>query len=454
MGVRDERWIVFDGPTTGQWTKYLSLVYGEEATLCSAELERLRLPLSARIKFIFESASIAHLSPQLISRCGVLFFDEQSLGHSSVLEKWIMDLRHRDEETASLVAKCLEPVVETCIAAFPLFEQAGSLVRHNPSPVLVLGSALGLLGALLAMAHSQQQAALHRCVSVAGSGSAPAHSISHMAISSAAHSKRLESLVVFACSWGFGSVLSAKQKQVFGETLLKRLQVLRLAQSLFATLPIRASIFDMSFDIEAGEWASWSDSFRHDDIGPSNMPGGYVPILRQFPIEQIMRLAISAQAPLLLFGPSQSGKSAMLERVYRTMDNKFEHLTYNLRGISHPQRLQRILESHTVHHGRSGRGPPLGHHLMVVVEDLNVRGHTASACILLGTSMCLPLFPLCDPLSFTVTKTAHTVQRSFQCIAGAFDMRQCRRYGLEHSRAPPAMGCREWRLRFACCGVR
>jgi dynein heavy chain len=414
-GIRNERWIVFDGQTTGQWTKYLSLVYGEEATLCSAELERVRLPLSARIKFIFESSSIAHLSPQLISRCGVLYFDEQSLNTSSVLAKWTADLQHRDEATALVVGKCLQPIVETCIMAFPYFEHLGSAPRHAPSPVLVLNSALGLLRALLATAQAHLLAAtLRHGASVAGIGSAIAPASLRHTSSTTASNKRIESLVVFACSWGFGSVLSAKQKHAFSEALLKRLQELRLAPSLFAKLPLRASIFDLSLDIEAGEWAPWSDLFQRDDIGSSNVLGGYVPTLRTFPVERIISLAILAQTPVLLFGPTQSGKSAMLDRVYRAMDSTFEHLTYSLRGVSNPQRLQRILESRTVHHGRSGRGPPLGRHLMVVIEDLNVRAATPAS----HPSRCVaaPYRPPASVFAAPFTASA-PLEQPMQCVS-------------------------------------
>lgn len=55
--------------------------------ICLSNGERIKLPL--KFGFLFEIDSLNQASPATISRCGMIYLDESSLGFEMIIKSWI-----------------------------------------------------------------------------------------------------------------------------------------------------------------------------------------------------------------------------------------------------------------------------------------------------------------------------------------------------------------------------
>lgn len=83
----DHKWIVFDGPIDTLWIESMNSVLDDSKLLCLDSGERIKL--NNTIHMIFEAMDLAVASPATVSRLGMVFVDQQTVGWKANLETFL-----------------------------------------------------------------------------------------------------------------------------------------------------------------------------------------------------------------------------------------------------------------------------------------------------------------------------------------------------------------------------
>ena len=82
-------WLIFDGPADSLWVENLNTVLDENRLLCLSGGQRIKIPLN--FAAIFELNDLNQISPATVTRCGMIYLDENILRVEHIFDKWIKD---------------------------------------------------------------------------------------------------------------------------------------------------------------------------------------------------------------------------------------------------------------------------------------------------------------------------------------------------------------------------
>ncbi|KRX01504.1 P-loop containing nucleoside triphosphate hydrolase [Pseudocohnilembus persalinus] len=82
-----EQWIIFDGPVDSIWAENMNTVLDESTTLCLSNGERIKL--QENLKVLFEVLNLNNASLSTVSRCGIIYIDNNIISYENILERKI-----------------------------------------------------------------------------------------------------------------------------------------------------------------------------------------------------------------------------------------------------------------------------------------------------------------------------------------------------------------------------
>ena len=90
------KWIVFDGPIDPIWAENLNSVLDDNKKLTLNTGETIKLSPSMNI--IIEAENLASCTPATISRCGMIYMQEEQITVKGLFNKWLKTLPDTLEE--------------------------------------------------------------------------------------------------------------------------------------------------------------------------------------------------------------------------------------------------------------------------------------------------------------------------------------------------------------------
>ncbi|EQC42684.1 hypothetical protein SDRG_00412 [Saprolegnia diclina VS20] len=284
--VTGRRWIILDGPCDARLLDTV-MAFLNDYQRVSLEASAVHRPW----RIVLETDVVAGLSPSTAPSIGQIHLDATGFSWRHVLDNWLQRL-------------------------------PPSIARSHGKTLQDLGFwILPLACAVLPPKHPMAVASAHTMVSLlslvdalVANGGWPTNST--------AIAPLLEGCFVFGLIWCAGAALSPAHKETFND-LLRRAVVGDLPHHyrvLAAPIPSEKSVFDYMFDVAVGRWVPWPtatvtvDSTAIGVVGAASVRTAF-----------FIKVWRPSYRPILLTGPSCSGKSYLLRHVYRS-DNSQHYI--------------------------------------------------------------------------------------------------------------------------------
>eukprot|EP00930_Biecheleria_cincta_P003159 TRINITY_DN104093_c0_g1_i1.p1 TRINITY_DN104093_c0_g1~~TRINITY_DN104093_c0_g1_i1.p1 ORF type:complete len:2548 (+),score=550.26 TRINITY_DN104093_c0_g1_i1:162-7646(+) len=329
------RYIVYDGDVDAIWIENMNSVMDDNKLLTLTNGERIRL--EKHCAMLFEVFDLQYASPATVSRCGMLYVDDQNLGPGPFYDRW-QRLKQTDklkESLEDLYDKYMVPLIPFIFLG-RMGDQVGKpLGNFIPRSNMGMDSVVQFQK-LFDSLFDEQVTAIDM----------------------------VENIYIFCLTWSLGGHLDEKGRVEFDETVKK------LAQKV---LP-KQSLFDTFFDIEAGRWSPWED--RILPFAP--LPGIdfnkiFVPTIDTTRYSWLVKQFLLMGQPVLFIGESGTAKSVTMQNTLEQYPAE-ESVILNINFSSRTSSLdfQRTLEDNITK--RTGRifGPDQGKKLRIFIDDLSM----------------------------------------------------------------------------------
>ncbi|GCB22020.1 dynein heavy chain, cytoplasmic [Aspergillus awamori] len=332
-------WIVFDGDVDPEWVENLNSVLDDNKLLTLPNGERLNLPPNVRIMFEVETLKYATLAT--VSRCGMVWFNDDTVTPSMMISNYVESLRTRtfedlDDDSApsgqaaiktqdaqDMLATILKHLLQTEDLVLQALEEAK---KYNHIMEYTFIRALNTLFSLLNKA----------CRNVLE------YNIQHVDFPldydqiEAYISKKL----LLALVWSFTGDCPLADRQSFGQ----------FVSALTTTdLPPdgAASIIDFDITLPKCEWTSWQSQVPTIEINTHSITQTdvVIPTVDTVRHEDVLYSWLAEHKPLLLCGPPGSGKTMTLFAALRKLPN-MEVVGLNFSSATTPDLLIKTFEQY------------------------------------------------------------------------------------------------------------
>lgn len=350
------QWMIFDGPLDALWAENLNSVLDDNRRLCLTSGEVMILP--SLISIIFEVSDLSHASPATISRCGVVYLEDDILEWHSLIDSWITHCnpvwRTDNEE---MIRVLLDWVIPPCIN----FVKKYCTQTISVSELNMVRTTINLFEMFLNEACRENDSD---------------------EINKFTRSWFQASLVTSLC-WSFTGILDYNSKVRFDEfykdiwrgsdesnpipTLLEKVDI---------AIPGEGMLLDYWYLYKMkGCWKSWFELIKSckpdDSLGILPL---LIPTVDSARYTNLLEMHIKYKKPMLLIGPSATGKSFYMQSY---LLNKIDETRYEpdlLRFTSQTtaNQTQELIISKLQKKMRGVYGPMKGKTCVLFIDDLHL----------------------------------------------------------------------------------
>uniref|UniRef100_A0A8C2FZU5 Dynein axonemal heavy chain 12 n=1 Tax=Cyprinus carpio TaxID=7962 RepID=A0A8C2FZU5_CYPCA len=316
----DRKWVVFDGPIDTLWIESMNTVLDDNKKLCLMSGEIIQM--SNQMSLIFEAMDLSQASPATVSRCGMIYMEPSQLGWTPLVLSWMRTLPDplQSQDNTTLLQQLFEWLLP---------------------PALVL--------------------LRKQCTTYNESES-----------------------FAFALVWSVGGCCDTDSQGRFDQFLREIISGKAENYPIPATVsrwecPFeeKGLVYDYSYEFKGkGRWVHWNESIRNAPLGDKNtkVQDIIVPTIDTVRYTYLMDLCIQYGMPLLLVGPTGTGKSVYVkEKLMNNLDKDlFLPFFVNFSARTSANQTQNIIMSRLDKRRKGVYGPPMGKKCIIFVDDMNM----------------------------------------------------------------------------------
>lgn len=303
-------WIVFDGDVDPEWAENLNSVLDDNKLLTLPSGERLSIPPNVRI--ILEVDSLEHATPASVSRCGMVWFSNDTVSADMALEHLMGSLRKENLLGDSATGDEIPP------AQTLFLDSIKPLVVSERTSSLVIDALEFALAEPHVMTPTRDRL-FHtfRALLVQGINQAIAYDENHPDFPmNAEHMEKFaKRWLLHALMWSFCGSASWDVRKKFSDMLTR-------TSGVFIPGGGEHALFDYRVRVEDGELELWSSSVPRMEIESHRVSSSDVVITTTDTLRHsdILGAWLQFRTPLILCGPPGSGKTMTLTSVLNQVE--------------------------------------------------------------------------------------------------------------------------------------
>ena len=333
----EKRWIVFDGDVDPIWVENLNSVMDDNRLLTLPNGERIRL--QPHCSLIFEVYNLQYASPATVSRCGMIWVDQKSLGYEAYHERW---LRFRyiemeaNEYLIKLFIKYAQPSIEYVTNESD--QSKGSKRLKYIIPVQAIELCKQLCHCLEVFLPSPNDE-------------------SNFDI------ECLTYIYLYSILFGIGGGLDDSSRIRFNEYIFDLSDV---------CLP-NGNLYDYYFCKDSKRWYHLDSKVpTYIEPDPFSFQKLFVPT-KTSTLYQSLLEQLSPVSPILLTGVSGTAKTSICANTSLALpQTTFSNLSIALTFMTNSSELQTIVDSSVEKQSGSIYGAPLGKKLVIFIDDIQM----------------------------------------------------------------------------------
>ncbi|XHG04755.1 hypothetical protein AWENTII_008001 [Aspergillus wentii] len=332
-------WIVFDGDVDPEWVENLNSVLDDNKLLTLPNGERLNLPPNVRIMFEVESLKYATLAT--VSRCGMVWFNEDTVTPSMMITNYVESLRTKtfedlDDDSA--------PAGQAAIKTQDSQEMLSTILKHLLQTDGLVMNALSEAKKYNHIMDFTEIRGLNTLFSLLNKACRNVLEYNIQHVDFPLDSEQIESYIskklLLALVWSFTGDCPLADRQSFGQSV-----------SALSTIELppynESSLIDFDITLPKAEWTSWQSQVPSIEINTHSITQTdvVIPTVDTVRHEDVLYSWLAEHKPLLLCGPPGSGKTMTLFAALRKLPN-MEVVGLNFSSATTPDLLIKTFEQY------------------------------------------------------------------------------------------------------------
>ncbi|XP_025071356.1 dynein heavy chain 12, axonemal, partial [Alligator sinensis] len=352
----ERKWVIFDGPIDTLWIESMNTVLDDNKKLCLMSGEIIQM--SPQMSLIFETMDLSQASPATVSRCGMIYLEPSQLGWMPLVTSWLSKLPEplNEKEYQVLLLGLFNWLVPAALRVHQ--KQCKELVPTSNSNTVV--SLTRLFEMLLCKTLQEDPT-----------------------------NKNIRSWIMacfaFSLIWSIGGSCDSDSRVIF-DAFLREIVA---GKSESSPVPPVVGKWDCPFDDKGlvydymyelkgrGRWVHWNESIKsikYSDNKSVKIQDIIVPTIDTVRYTYLMDLCITYGKPLLLVGPTGTGKSVYVKD--KLMNNLEKECYFpffiNFSARTSANQTQNIIMARLDKRRKGVFGPPMGKKCVIFVDDMNM----------------------------------------------------------------------------------